>query len=235
MPVDPVGLEQRGSAIFSGLPAIISYRHSLHRLQTDAFAAILRSTNPINSRDGDLLNSLICQYDADAQSVPCLDQEDDMCRFALGTVRLLIRAFHFFGNPDSQRSTGILQTFFIACDLIECSSRLDSDVDFGSHCDFTQSRTIGLAAVCILRVLRSGLAAHVDVGRGELMISEAIRISRKRSIRTNDLDSRNAIILTQLWSCPRVFQYKGGTVDGLRLLLRGRLVSIRSLACINWC
>lgn len=58
------------------------------------------------------------------------------------------------------------------------------------------------------------------------MFFEAIRLSNKRSVRTNDLDARNAIILTQLWSCPRLFKREDGSTDGLQLLLRGRLVSL---------
>ena len=147
-------------------------------------------------------------------------------RIALSNARLLIRAFHFFSVPSSQRNSGLLQTYFIACELIGTAVRLDREREWSSHCNQMQARAIGLAAVCILRVLRSNLRPQVDAQLGEEMFFETISISKKRSIRSNDLDARNAIILTQLWSSTRLFQYKDGSVDGLRLLLRGRLVSL---------
>ena len=88
-----------------------------------------------------------------------------------------------------------------------------------------QARAVACAAVCILRIQRSHLRAQVDTQVGEDMYFEAIRIERTHSIQNNDLDARSAIILTQLWSSKRMFKFKDGSVDGLRLLLRGRLVS----------
>jgi hypothetical protein len=59
------------------------------------------------------------------------------------------------------------------------------------------------------------------------MFFEFIRMSKKRSIQNNDLDTRTATVLTQLWSSTRVFKFKDGSTDGLRLFLRGRLVSVK--------
>ena len=136
--------------------------------------------------------------------------------------------------PSSQRNSGLLQTYFIACELINTAVRLDKERELGSHCNRLQARAISLAAVCILRVLRSHLRLQVNPEIGEEMFFEAIRISKKHSIRSNDLDARNAIILTQLWSFSRLFQYKDGSIDGLRLLLRGRLVSLTTTSLIKY-
>ncbi|KAF7544936.1 hypothetical protein G7046_g9675 [Stylonectria norvegica] len=122
-------------------------------------------------------------------------------RFALSHIHLLIWALHFFN----------------------VSVQLDAECGSESHCSQMGARSRTLAAVCILRVLRSNLRAQVNVQRGEEMYFEAIRISRKRSIQSNDLDARNCSILTQIWSSTRLFKYKDGSVNGLRLLLRGRL------------
>lgn len=148
-------------------------------------------------------------------------------RHALVSVRLLIRAFHFFSAPNNQRNSGILQTYFLACELIETASRLDHSKDFGMYCTIMQSRALALSAMIILRVLRSSLGAQVDADAGENMIFEAIRLAKRRSIRNDDLDAQNATVLTQLWSSNRLFMYKDGTRDGLRLLLRARLVSCK--------
>ena len=146
-------------------------------------------------------------------------------RFTLSSVRLAIRAFHFFSEPSIERTSGILQTYFISTDLIEAASSLNESRDFWVHCDMFQARAIALAAVCILRVLRSSLRTQVNSEIGEEMFFNAIRMSKKRSVRNNDLHARNDNILTQLWSSSQVFKFKDGSVDGLRLLLRGRLVS----------
>ena len=147
-------------------------------------------------------------------------------RFTLGSVRLLIRAFHFFTIANTQRTVGILQTYFIACELIEIALNLDKTNDFGNYANGMQMRAVSLAGAIILRVLRSSLSPQVNVEMGEAMFFEAIRLSKKRSVRIDDLDARNAIILTQLWSSTSTFQFKNGSVDGLRLLLRARLVCL---------
>jgi transcriptional regulatory protein LEU3 len=130
-----------------------------------------------------------------------------------------------FEAPGSERTSGILQLYFISCSLIRLASQLDKSLEFGNYCTAVQSRAISLAAVCILRVHRSNMRTQINTDDGEEMFFEAIRISKKHSIQNNDLDARRAIILTQLWSSTRVFKFKDGSVDGLRLLLRGRLVS----------
>lgn len=147
---------------------------------------------------------------------------------ALASVRLLIRAFHFFSAPNSQRNSGILQAYFIACEVIKIASQLDHSSDFGLYCTSMQYRVLALSAVIILRVLRSSLGAQVDADAGESIVFEAIRLARRRSIRNDDLEARNALRLTQLWSSDRAFLYRDGTRDGLRLLLHARLVSLRS-------
>ncbi|KAH8901824.1 hypothetical protein BR93DRAFT_932662 [Coniochaeta sp. PMI_546] len=205
-----------------GLPSTIVYKCRLHRVLTDSFSLILSSTNLLTDKNSDSLNSLLCHFDSEAQSVSCLEN-DNLDRFTLGSVRLLIRAFHFFSAPTGQRTTGILQTYYIACELIETASRLDKELEFGHYSDRNQLRAVSLAAMVILRVLRSTLSLQVNAEMGEAMYFEAIRLSKMHSVLNDDLDARNAIILSQLWSSTRTFQFKDGSVDGLRLLLRARL------------
>lgn len=79
--------------------------------------------------------------------------------------------------------------------------------------------------MCILRIHRSNMRTQINADFGEEMFFEAIRMSKKRSIQNNDLDARTAVIFTQLWSSTRLFKFRDGEIDGLKLLLRGRLVS----------
>ncbi|KAJ9608332.1 hypothetical protein H2200_007320 [Cladophialophora chaetospira] len=221
MGIDTIHLD-RNIAVFSGLSPLVAYQYQLHRIHVDAISAILNFTDLDTNKDDNLLNSLVNQFDNQAQRVVCMT-EDDLTRHALASVRLLIRAFHFLSAPTSQRDLGILQAYFIACEVIKITSQLDHSRDFGLYCTSMHYRALALAAVVILRVLRSSLGAQVDAGAGEHMIFEVIRLAKRRSIRNDDLEARNALRLTQLWSSNRVFLYKDGTRDGLRLLLHARL------------
>jgi len=123
----------------------------------------------------------------------------------------------------------MLGIYTIACTLISAANQQQQQQPstFAEHSTYGQARTIGLAAVCILRILRSDLASQLDAAHGEKAYFAAIRFSRSRSMRGSDLDSRYAGMLAQLWSCKSLFRFKDGSVDSLRILLRGRLVSSR--------
>jgi transcriptional regulatory protein LEU3 len=136
----------------------------------------------------------------------------------------MIRSFEFLCESSIGRDLGMIEIYAISCKLIDTASRLQQTCAFAEHCTYGQARMVGLAAVCILRIVRSDLAQQLDAEQGERGYVEALRFSRSRSVRGSDLDSRNAGILTQLWSCKSLFRFKNGTVDSLRILLRGRLV-----------
>ena len=83
-----------------------------------------------------------------------------------------------------------------------------------------------LAAYSILRIIRSELRNFVELQRGEESYFNAIKFVKKRSAENNDLDARNGTIMTQLWCSNKAFRQKDGTLNGLELRLRGRLVSL---------
>lgn len=219
--IDPPGINHDYS-IFSGLPFHVLYQYRLHRVLTEAFTSIMRTTDLDSTEDSGLLNSVIVHFDSQTLQVSPREH-DELGRFTLGCARLLIRAFHFFSTPDSERNLGILLTYYISCELIQTAARLDKSQDFALYCSQYQARALACAAVCILRIQRSDLRTQINTDLGEDMYFESIRMAKKRSIQNNDLDSRTATILTQLWSSTRVFKFKDGSTDGLRLFLRGRL------------
>ncbi|KAH8892217.1 hypothetical protein GQ53DRAFT_841049 [Thozetella sp. PMI_491] len=228
----PAGCD-RSVSLLDGLPPKISYRNHLHRVHIDAVSTIMRAIDLDSGRNSELLNSLIDYFDAQALQVYA-PEESDLSSYTLSSVRLMIRAFHLFTPSDGACISGVLQAYYISCELIGTASRLDRYQDFGNYCNALQARALACAAVCILRVQRSCLRARVSTGLGEDMFFEAIRLSKKHSIQNNDLGSRTAIILTQLWSSTRVFKFKDGSVDGLRLLLRGRLSMSIVFDCLWW-
>jgi hypothetical protein len=86
-------------------------------------------------------------------------------------------------------------------------------------------RMVLLAAYCLINISQSSLKDHIDPPKAEEAVFKAIKFVKSRSIQNNDLDARNGIILTQLWSSTSIFKRKDGTQDGLELLLHSRLVS----------
>lgn len=146
--------------------------------------------------------------------------------FELHCVRLVIQCFYFFGSPTSARDVGILQVYALACDLISLAVTMDQQTRFPEYCAQSHARCISLAAFCILRISRSHLLPQINSLTGEDLFFKAADMSKKRSRSNSDLEFRTANILSQLWSSSKCFKFKDGTIDGLRLLLRGRLVSI---------
>lgn len=139
---------------------------------------------------------------------------------------LLFGVFYFFCTPGKGRDEGVRDAYSSAICILSDAKRLDEQRGFAQRATHAQLRVISLAAVVVLRVRRSHLAKSVEESPelAETLYFGAIEISKKSSVRLNDLGARNASILTQLWSSTRLFQFKDGSVDGLRLLLRGRLV-----------
>lgn len=146
-------------------------------------------------------------------------------------VRLSIKAFHFFATPDAIRTTGLIQLYTIACNLIDISSSLDDSEGFALPSTQFYMRMAMLAAMCILRISRSEIGNLVDVQHGEAAYFRAINFTKKRSTETNDLDSRNCTILTQLWTSNTVFRASDGVLKGDQLQLRSRLVSQYGILC----
>ncbi|CRG83339.1 hypothetical protein PISL3812_00690 [Talaromyces islandicus] len=198
-------------SIFTGLPPIVLYEHRLHLVLKEATASIMKTVDLGSNTNSCVLNSLVDYFDQQAQAVAS-KETGDIYDFTLNGIRLMIRAFHFF----------------------KTASRLDNSQDFGSHFSHFQARVVVVAAICILRVCRSGLRAQVDAEIAEELFFEVVRLSRKLSVDKTDLNAMMATIFTQVWSSTQLFKFKDGSVDGLRLLLRGRLSMSLLFDCLWW-
>lgn len=146
-----------------------------------------------------------------------------------GCTRLAIKVFHFFAAPDTARTVGLVQLYALCCDVLGMVHDLDVAEDFALYSTQTLHKMVIIASHSILKITRSELRTQVDLEHGERAYFKAIKFSRKRSVETNDLDSRSAIILTQLWSSDYIFRKKDGTLIGDRLRMRSRLVSVECL------
>lgn len=151
------------------------------------------------------------------------------------SARLSIKAFHFFAAPDSPRTAGLIQLYSIACNVINLSSDQDKSHEFSIHCTQYHIRMVVVSAMSILRLSRSPLKEYIDVELGETAYFKAIALCKKRSTENNDLDSRNATILTQLWASSTVFVANDGAWRGDQLRLRSRLVSTYlPIGLVHW-
>lgn len=120
-----------------------------------------------------------------------------------------------------------MQLYTIARDSIGVCSKMDDPGDFSRYMSQYLTRIVLLAAFCILRIRKSSLGGLLPRNDAEETFFHAVNIVKKRSVQDNDLDSRSAQMLTQLWSSEKVFR-DGEVRTGLQLDLRGRSVSFPS-------
>ncbi|KAJ9610476.1 hypothetical protein H2200_005253 [Cladophialophora chaetospira] len=202
-------------------PSIL-YRYRLHKVQTDAIQAITQSTQLLKPDCGPPLNSLVEVFDAQVRAlVPDINVGIDA--LYQKCTRLSIKAFHFFAAPDAARSAGLVQLYALSCSMLDMLHELDVTRDLALYSTQWLHRMLVLASHSILKITRSELRSHVDLEHGERAYFKAIKFSKRRSAENNDLDSRTAIILTQLWASDSIFRKKDGTLIGDRLRLRSRL------------
>lgn len=117
---------------------------------------------------------------------------------------------------------GLTKVFTVACLLIEDTLGLEKSDDFGASTAYI-ARMILLAAVTILKIARSQLAPYLDLETGEASYFATINWFRRVSLENDDLLSRSATILSQVWRSTKIFMKSDGTVDGLTLRSRTRL------------
>jgi len=123
------------------------------------------------------------------------------------------------------QNKGVLQLFQVACEVINLMWQLDLAVDFPAYSDQVTLRVMTLAAHSILRIVRSRVRDQIDLQAAEEAYFRVIRMTRKRSIVNDDLDSKSSLMLTQLWSSKKIFHTANSPVDSLQLMRRSRLVS----------
>ncbi|KAI9655544.1 MAG: hypothetical protein M1821_005337 [Bathelium mastoideum] len=224
--------KQRATQQIAPAPSWL-YRHSLHKIQTSAIITISRNLELIHTSDEPSFDAFINVFDSQVMNA-VMDEHKDCNYLSQSCARLSIRAFHFFLESGQLKKPGILQVFTISCQLIDLYASLDASEDWASYCTHYFARMMLLAAYCILRIHKSELRISIDLRRGETSFFKAINLAKKRSTQSNDLDSRSALILTQLWNSHRAFRRKDGTLNGLHLHLRSRLFMSVIFDCFWW-
>jgi len=93
----------------------------------------------------------------------------------------------------------------------------------------------GLMMSCqvLLRLVKTSFSRYIDVERAKTALFTGINLSKRMSVVNNDLLSRNAVYLTQLWNSNRVFKRPDGSEMGA-LRIRSRLAMSPVLDGVVW-
>jgi hypothetical protein len=134
---------------------------------------------------------------------------------------------------DSFKQQKLLDLFFIACEVVELAESFSNSQEF-SYSPQYETRMTMLAVYVVLRIARSPLKDLLPPNKAERLVFSAIEISKKRTVQDNDLDARNAVILTKIWISESVFIRSDGANDSLRLDLRNRMVCLSVLSVLGY-
>lgn len=156
-----------------------------------------------------------------------------IAKLVLGSARVHLLAFHFYGASARRPDPNLLKTYQVACEFIELGTRLDDSEDFAIYTTHYFARSIMLAGYIVFRISRCQLRDVVGARNSEDIVFKSIRFSKRRSMQSGDLDARNALILTQLWASDNVFKRKDGSKDSIEILLRSRLVSHKTYSVLT--
>lgn len=126
-----------------------------------------------------------------------------------------------------------VRLYAVACESLNFNAT-DSEGSLEvQDCPIATSRLM-LAALAILRIHRSQLAAHLDLETGQRAYFAAIVAFRNHSIQNNDLDARGASILSQLWHSESIFKTDEQSTDPLYTQVRTRLSMSAIFDCFAW-
>ncbi|PVH74739.1 hypothetical protein DL98DRAFT_20917 [Cadophora sp. DSE1049] len=226
--------DSESASIISKLPPNLRFLRQIHVIQKEAFKTLVRNfLKPQTANECSALHSLIEMFDSRVleHRSECSSELDE---FTLECARLNIRTFHFFAKADLAEPLGFIELYTLARSVLDHATLLDTTQDFSLYCSQYSIRMTLLAAFVILKISRSHLAHRVDLRGGESSYFSAIHLSKKRSLQNGDLDSRCALILTQLWSSNSIFRRRDGTVDSLRMRTRCRLSVGVVFECFWW-
>lgn len=119
----------------------------------------------------------------------------------LRAAGLHLRLSAFFDSStakDYQRD--LLSLYFATTSFLKCALALDTSdgnvLSFASNYVLQMMIAGGFA---LLKLLNSFFASHIDLDAGKALFHQTIWAIRKISVMTNDLPSRLAEVLAQLW------------------------------------
>ncbi|KIV97159.1 hypothetical protein PV10_00941 [Exophiala mesophila] len=137
--------------------------------------------------------------------------------------RVYINSYHFLGTDPALHYAGLVGLFHLACQWAEQATTLDQATDWALYSSESYFRHIALAAAIILRISHSPqFKSTVDFAAGERAYFAAIRILKRRSLHTGDVNAQVAQRLTELWHKDDCFKNSDGSYDSLNVRTRSR-------------
>lgn len=151
---------------------------------------------------------------------------------AVNGARCIIRAFHFFDHDPLASLEALIELFHFVCDWTKQACEVDKVTSWVVYCSESYFRQMTLIAVVVLRLCHSQhLASRIDLRLGENTYFAIVRLLKKRSLQTGDINAQTASTLTELWHNDYCFQRPDGTHDSLYVRTRQRGVSVVPLTC----
>ncbi|CAI6332389.1 unnamed protein product [Periconia digitata] len=218
------GDEKKREDTLAHLPVGLQFNHKLHVILHKAMAAMARTDlKSVNCNVG-ILRSLIGVFDSQLLLLAATSPSDPDT-FFLNCARIHVLAFHFFAHPTNQNpdAESLSRLYSLCISTLQASNTLAQQM---SHAFISQSfidRTVELAGFIILKLYRSPLAVHLDLSAGETAFFYGVNVTKASSMQNNDLASRCANIMINLWGSNKIFRRRGGVVESLGLRLRTRL------------
>lgn len=148
----------------------------------------------------------------------------------LRAAGLHFRLSIFFASPDStDYNEGLLALWHATRDFLEAAFNIETAS--GSLLAYATNyvfQMVAAAAFALLKLLNSFFAGFLDVEYGRTLFTRAIRSIRMISVMQNDLPSRFAEVLSQLWKSSgqgsnREATGPGGTENSLQLKVKCRM------------
>lgn len=202
------------------LPADLQFLHKTYIITLRAIIALTKLNVQSIHCDVRVLRSLIGIFDQQmlslSQSAP-----SEIDNLQLNCARVHILAFHFFAHPTNPGpDTESLSRFYSLCiNVIEAAWALVQQ----SYFSFAMDRSVTLAGFVILKLIRSPIAANLDLAAGEKAYFHAIDFLKSVSLQQGDIFVRTALIMKDLWGSNKVFRKKNGQIESLGLKIRTRL------------
>ena len=119
----------------------------------------------------------------------------------LRAAGLHFRLFAFFSSPNSRDyAEDLLSLWLATTSYLECALNLETHV--GKILIYSTNYILQMiiaAAFALLKIMNSLFANDIDFNYGRKLFTDTISAIRMISLKTNDLPSRLAEVLAQLW------------------------------------
>lgn len=241
------------------IPPSIRWMQKFERLCTRATIALsdITSVVPSDPCRSAALNGMIATFDEQIRDISQKALEDLPSKASVATEtstsppamypnsliatmsRIFINSYHFFGTDPGTHYPKLVELFYLSCHWTEQATSLDQATDWAVYSSESYARHILLVATIILRISHSHqLKASIEPRTGERAFFAAVKLLKRRSLQSGDVNAQLALQLSELWHNDSCFRGSNGGYDSLEVRTRGRGVSQSNMSILsnlsNW-